>query len=214
MERARACLRKFAPIEATPKLRQAIVFTGHMIDSPGREKPRFPQEAEAKARAIIHAEVSKLLDAYPGRALGLAGGASGGDILFHEVCRELGVPTRILLTLPDNLFIERSVAPAGVRWIERFTKLMQNHEGPNGVQVLASTPELPPWMRKPPGYDIWERTNAWLLEEATAAGATNVTLVALWDRETGLSGGTQSFIKMAGLRSMAVSVLDAKELLA
>jgi hypothetical protein len=213
--RVEMCLRSFpGVVAAAPTLRQAIVFTGHMIDAPDREKARFPQAAEAKARAMIHAEVSQLLDTFPGRPLGIASGASGGDILFHEVCRELQVPTRVLLTLPENLFIEHSVAPAGPGWIARFAKMMENHSGQNEVQVLASMPTLSEWMRDPPDYDIWKRTNVWLLEEAAAAGATNVTLVALWNREVGLPGGTQDFIEAAKERGIAASVLDARELLA
>jgi hypothetical protein len=29
--------------------------------------------------------------------IGIAGGACGGDILFHEVCEELKIPTRLFL---------------------------------------------------------------------------------------------------------------------
>jgi hypothetical protein len=82
------------------------------------------------------------------------------------------------------------------------------------VQVLASMHCLPDWMRDPPDYDIWKRTNMWLLEEAAAAGATNVTLMALWDREMGLPGGTQDFIAAAKKRGIPAMVLDGKELLA
>jgi len=28
-----------------------------------------------------------------GKLIGISGGAGGGDILFHEVCDELGIPT-------------------------------------------------------------------------------------------------------------------------
>jgi len=162
---------------------------------------------------MIHAELSQLLSTFPGPALGIASGASGGDILFHEVCRELHVPTRILLALPENMFIEHSVSPAGPEWVARFRQLMDNHNCPNEVQVLASIPALPDWMRDPPNYDIWKRTNMWLLEEAEAAGATNVTLIALWDREIGLPGGTQDFIAAAKKRGISATVLDAKELI-
>jgi hypothetical protein len=214
-ERVKMCLQSFPPVVAAPPgLRQTMVFTGHMIDAPGREKARFPKAAEAKARAMIHAEVNRLLKMFPGPALGIASGASGGDIFFHEVCRELQVPTRVLLPLPENLFIEHSVSPAGAEWVARFTDLMDNHNGPNEVQVLASLPVLPDWMRDPPDYDIWQRTNMWLLEEAVAAGATNVMLMALWDREIGLPGGTQDFIAAAKKRGIAATVLDAKELIA
>ena len=214
-QRVKSCLQSFPSVVAPPPvLRQAIVFSGHMIDTPGREKARFPKTAEAKARAMLRAEMSQLLNTFPGPALGIASGASGSDILFHEVCRELQVPTRVLLALPENLFIEHSVSPAGPEWVVRFTDLMENHSGPNEVQVLASMPCLPDWMRDPPDYDIWKRTNMWLLEEAAAAGATNVTLMALWDREMGLPGGTQDFIAAAKKRGIPAMVLDGKELLA
>jgi tetratricopeptide (TPR) repeat protein len=214
-ERVKRCLQSFPSVVAPPPvLRQAIVFTGHMIDTPGRERARFPKAAEAKARAMIHAGLSQLLNTFPGPAIGIASAASGGDILFHEVCRELQVPTRVLLALPENLFIEHSVSPAGPQWFVRFAHLMETHNGSNEVQVLASMSVLPDWMRDPPDYDIWKRTNMWLLEEAAAAGATNVTLMALWDREVGLPGGTQDFIATAKKRGISVTVLDAKELLA
>ena len=214
-ERVRLCLEGFPAVAAAPQtLRQAIVFTGHMIDAPEREKARFPKTAEGKARAMIRAGVTQLLSTFSDSALGIASGASGGDILFHEVCRELHVPTRILLALPENLFIEHSVSPAGPEWVARFTALVDNHSGPNEVQQLSSMPVLPDWMRDPPDYDIWKRTNMWLLEEAAAVGATNVTLMALWDREIGLPGGTQDFIEAAKKRGIAATVLDARELIA
>jgi len=36
---------------------------------------------------------------------GIAGGASGGDILFHEISAELAIPTRLLLALPKEDFL-------------------------------------------------------------------------------------------------------------
>jgi predicted DNA-binding transcriptional regulator AlpA len=48
----------------------------------------------------------------------VAGGASGGDILFHEVCGELGVPTRLYLALPPESYVTESVAP------RRFSMLL------------------------------------------------------------------------------------------
>jgi hypothetical protein len=60
-------------------------------------------------------------------AFGIAGGASGGDILFHEICAELGIPTRLLLALPRDPFIEESVAPAKGDWTKRFDRLALSH---------------------------------------------------------------------------------------
>src|SRR5208337_4165779 len=60
--------------------RKVALFSGHMIDAPGREKPRFPPDKEPiAARAIEEA----LADLGVGAAdLAICGGACGGDLLF------------------------------------------------------------------------------------------------------------------------------------
>lgn len=204
--RVEACLDSF-PAAAAPDvpLAQTIVFTGHMIDAPGREKPRFPPGQEGNARKAIHAAVSDLLNATPGLALGIAGGANGGDILFHEVCAELGVPTRVLLTLPEGPFIAASVAHGGPAWIKRFNALIKERP----TQILAETKQLPRWMRERPGYDVWQRTNLWLLEEALATGTPAQTLVALWDGESGDGpGGTRHLVELARERGLNTQILS------
>ena len=48
-----------------------------------------------------------------GVSFGIAGGANGGDILFHEVCHELGIPTHLYLAMPSGLYVTKSVRKAG-----------------------------------------------------------------------------------------------------
>jgi hypothetical protein len=139
--------------------------------------------------------------------LGIAGGANGGDILFHEVCAELGIATRILLTLPEPLFILESVADGGNDWIRRFNALMESHPGKNEVQVLCPTKQLPAWMRNPPNYDVWQRTNMWLLEEALSSGARDMSLLALWDGKAGDGpGGTKDLVDLSKKYGIQVTV--------
>ena len=96
---------------ATPHV---ILFAGHRIDKPGRKEPRFPAEKEPIARERIKEKLQERLDQIKGSApRGLAGGASGGDILFHEVCAELGIPTDLYLALPPDAFCEASVEDSG-----------------------------------------------------------------------------------------------------
>jgi hypothetical protein len=78
---------------STTAHKRILIFTGHMIDGPGREKPRFPPDKESIARQKIKEAVEAEIKAGDGVSFGIAGGASGGDILFHEVCTELGIPT-------------------------------------------------------------------------------------------------------------------------
>ena len=215
-DRARLCLEKLgAAAESAPALRQVILFTGHMIDKPDRKEPRFPASEESRAQAAIEKEVRQLVEALPGPALGVAGGANGGDILFHEICASLKIPTRVLLTLPEGPFIAESVAGGGPGWIGRFNSLMTSHPGKNEVQVLSGSKDLPSWMRAPAGYDVWQRTNIWLLEEALASGAPNLSLIALWDRKSGDGpGGTKDLVEQARKHGVNTILLDTTALFA
>jgi len=209
-DRASLCLRKLGEASApAPGLRQVILFTGHMIDKPDREAPRFPASSELQARAAIEKEVRQLLQSLPGPILGVAGGANGGDILFHEICASLKIPTRVLLTLPEGPFIAESVAGGGPGWIARFNALMESHPGRNEVQVLSGSKDLPSWMHAPVGYDVWQRTNIWLLEEALASGAPNLSLIALWDGKGGDGpGGTKDLVEQAKKHGVNTIRLD------
>ena len=98
-------------------LARVVLFTGHMVDRPDRpaDKARFPRtrEAEAKARAAIEEALRGELAEAGGVSLGIAGGACGGDILFHEVCKTLGIPTQLYLALPPDQFQVESVQHGG-----------------------------------------------------------------------------------------------------
>ena len=60
--------------------------------------------------------------------LALAQGASGGDILFLEACRERGLRLQLLLPLAEPEFIERSILPStgGAKWRDRYYTLKAN----------------------------------------------------------------------------------------
>ncbi len=194
------------PAAATPR---TILFTGHQVDAPGRTQPRFPPEKAPLARAAIRDAVQEQLTRY-GRAVGVAGAASGGDILFHEVCAELGVPTRLYLALPPDAYVTESVAPAGGDWVRRFWELDSRFPS---APVLARTKELAGWLRHRSDYSIWQRNNLWLLNEALTDGARNLTLIALWNGEAGDGpGGTADMIKLVTSRGAEAKVIDTKAL--
>lgn len=112
---------------AQPPIARLLLFTGHMVDAEGRDTPRFPrtESAETAARAMIRKAVEDECRLEPGRILGIAGGACGGDILFHEVCAELGMETQLYLALPQPDFYVRSVRQGGPGWIERYNRLCE-----------------------------------------------------------------------------------------
>jgi hypothetical protein len=64
-------------------------------------------------------------------------------------------------------------------------------------------------MREPAGYDIWQRTNLWLLEEALASEAPNLALIALWDGKSGDGpGGTKDLVDTARNRGVNTVLLN------
>jgi len=200
--------REQAALAATVARGRTILFTGHQVDAPGRKTARFPAAKEAVARAAIHHAVQH--EARDGSVLGVAGAASGGDILFHEVCAELGVPTALYLALPPEPYIKESVAPAGGNWVERFRAIESRFPS---APVLAETTELPDWLRDREDYSIWQRNNLWMLNEALARGAEDVTLIALWNGKTGDGpGGTADMIEIARKRGATITILDTNEL--
>ena len=194
----------------TQELERTLLFTGHRIDSPGREVPRFPASKEGKARDAIRAVIEEQKAMTEGTMLGIAGGANGGDILFLEECEEAGIPTRMLLALPEDQFITASVDSEDKNWVHRFHALVTRHAE---VPVLSESELLPNWLQFKKNYDIWQRNNLWLLGEALCRGAKHLTLIALWDGEPGDGpGGTEHMVRLASQRGARIIHLNTKEL--
>src|SRR5262249_8610254 len=114
-ENIKAGLEGIGPV--TPRVQEVsprvILFTGHRIDTPDRAKPAFPAGKESAAREMIRDAVARETAKSGDRFIGIAGGASGGDIIFHEVCEELKIPSQMYLVLPKNEYIKASVADGG-----------------------------------------------------------------------------------------------------
>jgi hypothetical protein len=199
-----------------------LLFTGHMIDKPGRTPARFPKEREDRAPGDPRCGCrnragprSRQRQDTPANApiLAIAGGACGGDLLFHEVCEELSpdcrIETRLHLALPREQFVATSVQHAGPGWVERFNTLCDRAK----PRVLADSQELPRWLRKKKDYTIWSRNNLWSLHNALVHGGPKVTLIALWDGGTGDGpGGTEDMVRLARARGAKTIHLNTKEL--
>ena len=201
------------PASAPPpavKVLKVLLFTGHRIDEKDRKEPRFPKEKEEVAREAIRKAIEAEQALAP-ISYGIAGGASGGDILFHEVCADLGIETRLFLALPKEQYAVESVQSAGPQWEERFLRLCQRH--PN-ARVLSEVKDLPGWMvEREKSYSIWQRNNLWMLHTALAEREQEATLFALWNGKTGDGpGGTADLVNQAKQRGAKVVILDTNEL--
>jgi tetratricopeptide (TPR) repeat protein len=211
---------------ATTTRKRVLVFAGHMIDAPGREKPRFPADKESLAREKIREAIITEMNMGAGIGCGYAGAASGGDTLFHEVCAELGIPTRLYLAIPPQGYVIASVQKAGPQWVERFWNLYNAHVAEGRVRILSDAAGvqdkqeyLPAWLRAKPDYSIWQRNNLWMLFNALDEGCDpktsdpNIALIALWDGEGGDGpGGTGDLVKKVEAMGARCEVIKTKEL--
>jgi hypothetical protein len=170
-----------------PPPARVILFAGHMIDPPGMDPPRFPDSLREVAREAILNKVRQEVERTQGAVIAIASAASGGDLLFHEVCDQLQVEHRLYLPLPPDRFRNESVSPAGRFWEGRFDDLVKKCPS---VPVLAQSTDLPLWLSVKKDYTTWQRANLWLIHEALAFNAKNFSLIALWDgvKTEGLGG--------------------------
>jgi hypothetical protein len=163
-----------------------LVYTGHMIDAPGRERPRFPAHMEDAVREDIRKSLEQL---EPVAAYGSA--ACGADILCLECVQEIGGELHVVLPFPAEQFREESVDfhPDG-HWGERFERLL---ESANEVLVIS---EPPP----PGGTSIFEYTNLIMTGLARLRAQvldTRLQGLAVWDgARAGGEGGTGALVSM------------------
>jgi hypothetical protein len=187
-----------------------LLFTGHRIDSPDRKAPRFPAAKEQHARAMIFEAVRTEKAKAKGAVFGIAGGACGGDILFHEICEALEIPSQMYLVLPKNDYIRVSVADGGPDWVERFNRLYDKTK----PKILSDSDRLPRWLRTKKDYNIWQRSNLWMLHNALFISQDHLSLIALWNGATGDGpGGTEDMVERAKDRGATFIHLDARKLL-
>jgi hypothetical protein len=169
-----------------------VFFAGHRVDVPGRVEARFPAQQEDRAKSLIRAALSELGQDY--RLLGLASAAPGADILFHEVCAELGIPSTLCLPMPAADYARLEFKELD-DWRSRFLNLLHQKRE---ILELSDRAGLPGWLHGAT-TDPWERGNRWVLLMALASGAEKITLVALWDgkAEGDAPGGTAHMVHLA-----------------
>ena len=179
-----------------------ILFTGHMIDKEEREEPRFAAAKENGVKEAIRKQLLNETVLAKTAVRGIASGACGGDILFHELCMEYNIPTHIYLALPAAEFKKASVSFAGKNWVERFDELLDKLP----VSIILSSTENNK-------ENVWEQTNDWMLAKALENGGQNMSLIALWDGEKGDGdGGTEHMIQIAKEKEARINIIDIKKM--
>jgi hypothetical protein len=181
---------------------KVLLFSGHMIDAPGRAEPRFPADKEPVAAAAIGATLESL---GVGREdLAICGGACGGDLLFAEAALARGASLEIYIPFEEPQFLEKSVTFADADWYTRFDRAKAR--AVLHVQPLERGPT-------PEGEDPYARNNLWMLESAMQFGPEKVEFICLWNGMQGDGpGGTRHLMQEVQRRAGRIHWLDTTKL--
>jgi len=182
--------------------RRVALFSGHMIDAPGREKPRFPPDNEPVAGRAI---ASALADLGVGPSdLAICGGACGGDLLFAEAALSHGARLELYIPFEEPTFLEKSVDFADRDWRARFFAAKARatlHIAPRELGPLQD------------GDDPYERVNRWMLDQGSRFGADKLDFVCLWNGEGGDGpGGAQHMMEEVEKAGGRAHWLDTRKL--
>lgn len=182
--------------------RKVFLFSGHMIDAPSRERPRFPTDKEPLAAAAIGAALDDL-DAGQDD-LAICGGACGGDLLFAEAALARGARLELYIALEEPAFLEASVDFANSDWRARYFAAKDRaalHVLPVERGATAA------------GEDPYERNNLRMLEAATRFGAEKIGFICLWNGQQGDGpGGTRHLMEEVRRGSGRTHWLDTTKL--
>jgi hypothetical protein len=185
-----------------PLLRKVVLFSGHMIDAPGRKRTRFPPDKEQVAARAISAVLDDLdIGACD---ICICSGACGGDLLFVEAALARSARVELYLPFEEPKFLTKSVDFANCNWRERFIAaksravlhVLPLERGPTGL-----------------GEDPYERNNLWMLEAASRLGRDRLDFICLWNGEGGDGpGGTRHMMEEVRRRGARTVWLDTTKL--
>ncbi len=171
-----------------------LVVTGHRVDAAGRERPRFPAGREASVRARMASVIERV-----GPWIGVAGAASGGDLIGLEVLRERGVDAAVVLPLERESYAAVSVGEA---WRTRF------EEACAGAVTVWVTPQG----GDPEDGTLWGFGNEMILGTAARRAREwggDLVVLAVWDGALGDgAGGTADLVARSTSLGVPVWVVD------
>lgn len=187
LQQAESLISRSGEDEESSKPAQVMLFSGHMLDSPSRKKPRFPAVMEPEATRRLDEALDKFA-AHSNCIAILPGLACGGDILFAEACLRRKMHVEVYLPFEQSEFIRDSVSFAGDGWVERFYTIVNS---PN-ITIHLQPDRLGP---APDGENPYERNNRWALYSTLMYDINRVRLIALWNGQGGDGlGGTADMV--------------------
>jgi class 3 adenylate cyclase/tetratricopeptide (TPR) repeat protein len=180
---------------------RVAVFTGHMIDAPGRAQPRFPAHIEPAVAAAIARAIED--DDF---GFGYCAAACGADILFAEQMLARGAELDIVLPFRREDFVATSVAFAGGDWVARFERVLaraasvsygveESHLGDDVLYAYAA-----------------ELTVGLAVLRSTQLETEAVLLAVAEPEDAGRIGGTAGNVRRWQAQGRRAVVLDLREI--
>jgi class 3 adenylate cyclase/tetratricopeptide (TPR) repeat protein len=191
-------------IEACFRIPPVVVFAGHMIDQPGRLKPRFPNYLAPR----VYQEITDVLERLDAR-IGVASAACGSDILFLEAMLKRQGEINIILPHLKEEFIKHSVTLIpDSDWGPRFEAVLEQ-----AAQVIIASDN-----RASGNAMVYEYANL-LLDGLAILRAkmldTELIPLAVWDGAAGDGpGGTSSLVQHWRSHGLEPEIIDINRLLA
>ncbi|HNY11853.1 MAG TPA: hypothetical protein PKK26_09715, partial [Candidatus Wallbacteria bacterium] len=185
------------------KIPSVVVFSGHMIDRPGRSVPRFPPELE---QAVYNSISQRLFEVNAG--FGFSSAACGSDILFIEALLKRGAESHIVLPYDKYQFMKNSVdVIEGAEWGGRFNAALKK-----AAQVFTASENM--FEEEGISYEYSNHLLIGMARMKAAQIGTNTVSMAVWDKKTGDGpGGTSSFVEKLRSLGMNFELIDINELM-
>jgi len=168
-----------------------------MVDSPGRDVPRFPPDQVDRVTREVHAGFDRW-QVGPGTTL-VCGGARGADIIAAEAASARGARVLLRLALPPATLERRSVELPGTDWVARFRRLL----------AIADVEVLPEQAAGDgDGDDVFALANDWMIGVARDLSVEPPHTLVVWDGKSGDGpGGTADFVRRLGHRGPGPQIM-------
>ena len=191
----------FAALKRIFRVPDVIIFSGHMVDAPGRDVPRFP----GKFADAVAEQIRRTLDSVDAR-IGISSAACGSDLLFIDAMLAREADIQVVLPWRREEFKQTSVLAGGQEWEQRFDRALEDATSVTYLsQQGAPSGNL--------GYVYCnDCMNGMALFRSEKLGS-DVRPMAVWDgrRGDGL-GGTSSFVEFWTSKGHAVEVIDLEKI--
>ncbi|MCB0103216.1 MAG: DUF4071 domain-containing protein [Anaerolineales bacterium] len=169
-----------------PKEGQVFLFSGYMVDNPRKIKKTLPADKIHLLREELKKTLIKMGGGPEDIAI-LAGLSAGSEIVFAEICAELGLQVNVHLPLSESKYIREFVSVGGEDWVDRFHKVCSH---PSVVEYYQTEQVGQPKKNTDP----YERNNRWALYSSLIRGVSKVALIAVTNNVSGRSKDRDEYL--------------------